>query len=339
MMGGIVGRLFREFAVTLAVAITVSMFVSLSTTPMMCAYMLKEHTVRGPIYMASERAFNWVVSVYGWTLTRVLRHPIVTLLILFGTIGLNGYLFVHVSKGFFPQQDNGRPDRRCPGGSGHVVSVHAERLLQILEIVKADPAIATIDAFTGGGGGATTNTARMFIGLTPLDERKISADMVIARLRPKLARVPGATLYLQASQDLRIGGRMSSAYYQFTMRGDNLQDLTAFGPRMLQALRQIPIITDVSTDQQNNGLQAIVAVRPAHGGALRHLAAVDRQHALRPLRAAAGVHDVHWAESVSRHHGSGAGILAGSPDAARGLRAGAEWAAGSSERHHALRAR
>ncbi len=260
MMGGIVGRLFREFAVTLAVAITVSMFVSLSTTPMMCAYMLKQHTTHGAIYLASERAFNWVVSIYAWTLTRVLRHPIVTLLVLFGTIGLNAYLFVHVSKGFFPQQDNGRLMGAVQADQDTSFQAMRERLVQIINIVKSDPAIDTFNAFTGGGGGggATTNTARMFIGLTPLEQRKISAEGVIARLRPKLARVPGAALYLQASQDLRIGGRSSSAYYQFTMSGDNLKDLTSYGPRMLRELRQVPVITDVNTDQQNNGLQAVV---------------------------------------------------------------------------------
>ncbi|MCU1275170.1 MAG: acriflavin resistance protein, partial [Bryobacterales bacterium] len=255
LMGGIVGRLFREFAVTLSVAIAVSLVVSLTTTPMMCAHLLKQHRSHGWMYRTSERAFTWAVNTYGRTLSIVLRHPAVTLAILLATIVLNVYLFVHVPKGFFPQQDNGRMMGSVQADQDTSFQAMDKILLQMINIIDADPAIDTVNGFTGGG---TMNTARMFISLKPLEQRKVTADQIIARLRPKLARVPGATLYLQASQDVRIGGRMSNAQYQFTMRGDNLKDLTDFAPRMLQQLKTIPLITDVSSDQQDHGLQAMI---------------------------------------------------------------------------------
>ena len=259
MMGGIVGRLFREFAVTMSVAIGISMAVSLTATPMMCAHLLKQHEAHGKLYWASERAFQWVVNMYGRTLSRVLRHPAITLTILLITIGLNVYLFIRVPKGFFPQQDNGRMMGGIQADQDTSFTAMNNLLLQMIGIVKADPAVDTVLGFTGGGGGGTTtNTGRMFIALKPLSERKITADYIIARLRPKLAKVPGATLYLQAMQDVRVGGRLSNALYQFTMQGDNLDDLTNYAPRMLEALRRIRIITDVNSDQQNNGLQSLV---------------------------------------------------------------------------------
>lgn len=262
LMGGIVGRLFREFAVTLSVAIAVSMVVSLTTTPMMCAYLLRQHTKHGRLYEWGERGFESVVRLYGRTLTRVLRHPAITLAILIATIGLNVYLFIHVPKGFFPLQDNGRMMGAIQADQDTSFQSMQKRLLQMIDIISKDPAVDTVNGFTGGGGGggATTNTARMFISLKPLEERKVHVDQVIARLRPKLARVPGANLYMQASQDLRVGGRGSSAMYQYTMRGDNLQDLVAFAPRMLKAMRGIRVIADVNSDQQNNGLQSMIVI-------------------------------------------------------------------------------
>jgi multidrug efflux pump len=259
LMGGIVGRLFREFAVTMSVAIGISMVVSLTATPMMCAHLLKQHETHGKVYELSERGFQWVVNMYGRTLTRVLRHPAITLVILLATIALNVFLFIRVPKGFFPQQDNGRMAGSIQADQDTSFQAMNNLLLQMIAIVKADPAVDTVLGFTGGGGGGTTtNTGRMFIALKPLSERKITADYIIARLRPKLGKVPGATLYLQALQDVRVGGRLSNALYQFTMQGDNLDDLTAYAPRMLEALRHIRIITDVSSDQQNSGLQSLV---------------------------------------------------------------------------------
>jgi multidrug efflux pump len=255
LMGGIVGRLFREFAVTLAVAILVSMVVSLTATPMMCAHLLKEHEFHGRIYRTSERAFNWIVRGYGRTLAGVLLYPAITLFVLLATIALNVYLYVYVPKGFFPQQDNGRLMGAIQADQDTSFQAMDRILLQMIKIVMADPAVDAANGFTGGG---QMNSARMFISLKPLAERKISADLVIARLRPKLARVPGASLYLQASQDVRVGGRFGAAQYQYTMRGDNLRDLTDFAPRMSEQLRTIPIITDVNSDQQDRGLQAYV---------------------------------------------------------------------------------
>ena len=256
LMSGIVGRLFREFAVTMAAAIVISMVVSLTATPMMCAHLLKKPERHGRLYQWSERMFAAVVSAYGRTLNVVLRYAVVTLLILIGTIGLTGYLFLNVSKGFFPQQDTGRVNGAIQADQGSSFQVMNDVLLRMMAIVKADPAVADTIGFSGGGG--TTNTARLFIALKPLAERNASADEVIGRLRPRLGRVPGATLYLQSSQDVRVGGRQSNAQYQFTMQGDNLTDLTTYAPRMLQELQHIPIISDVNSDQQNHGLQALV---------------------------------------------------------------------------------
>src|ERR1017187_1205102 len=255
LMGGIVGRLFREFAVTLSIALAVSLVVSLTATPMMCAHLLKEHREHGWLYRVTERAFRSTVNLYGVTLSAALRAAPLTLAILLATIALNAYLFVHVSKGFFPMQDNGRMMGAIQGDQDTSFQSMDKILLQMINIVHADPAIDTVAGFTGGG---TSNTARMFVSLKPIEERKITVDQVIARLRPKLGRIPGATLYLQAAQDLRVGGRMSNAMYQFTMRGDNLQDLIVYAPQMLQELRTIPVIADLSSDQQNRGLQSMV---------------------------------------------------------------------------------
>jgi multidrug efflux pump len=254
LMGGIVGRLFREFAVTLSVAIAVSLVVSLTTTPMMCAHLLKEHREHGWLYNITERAFQASINLYGKTLSAALRAAPLTLAILLATIGLNAYLFIRVSKGFFPMQDNGRMMGAIQGDQDTSFQSMDKILLQMINIVHADPAIDTVAGFTGGG---TSNTARMFVSLKPIEQRK-TIDEVIARLRPQLGRIPGATLYLQASQDLRVGGRMSNAMYQFTMRGDNLPDLQNYAPKMLDELRTIAVIADVSSDQQNRGLQSLV---------------------------------------------------------------------------------
>jgi multidrug efflux pump len=185
-----------------------------------------------------------------------------TLLTLLTTIGLNVYLFTHASTGFFPQQDNGRLSGQIIADQDSSFQSMDKTLLQMVNIVAADPAVDTVIGFTGGGGGgggaSTVNQGRMFVALKPLNERKITVDYIMQRLRPKLGRIPGATLYLQASQDLRVGGRNSAALYQFTMRGDNLQDLITYAPQMFQELRSIPIIVDVNTDQQNKGLQSLV---------------------------------------------------------------------------------
>ena len=258
MMGGVVGRLFREFSVTLSVAIVVSMVVSLTATPMMCAHMLREHTDHGWLYRTSDRGFKRVIGAYGSSLQFVLRHQFITLCVLLVTVALNVRLFMKVPKGFFPQQDNGRLSGQILADQDTSFQAMNKILLPMVNIVAADPAVYAVNGFTGGGRGGSTNTGSMFIALKPLAERKISADLVIARLRPKLGRIPGATLYLQANQDIRVGGRNSAAQYQYTMRGDNLDDLTAYAPRMFQEIAKIPIIVDVNSDQQNRGLQSLV---------------------------------------------------------------------------------
>ena len=262
LMGGIVGRLLREFAVTLSVAIGVSMVVSLTATPMMCAHLLKAHESHGRLYQAVDGIFNRIVGLYGKALALVLRHSFATLLILLATIGLNVYLFKTVPKGFFPQQDTGRMGGQILADQDSSFQSMDKTLLQMVNIVAADPAVDTVNGFTGGGGGgggaSTLNQGRMFVSLKPLAERKITVDLIMQRLRPKLARIPGATLYLQPSQDLRVGGRNAAALYQFTLRGDNLQDLIAYAPRMFDQLKSIPIIVDVNSDQQNRGLQSMV---------------------------------------------------------------------------------
>ena len=212
MMGGIVGRLFREFAVTMSVAIAISVAISLTTTPMMCAHLLKEHQSHGWLYRTSERAFNAIVQLYGRTLDRVLRHPAITLVVLAGTIGLNVYLFIHVPKGFFPQQDNGRLNGTIIADQDTSFQAMEKSLEQMVKLVQADPAVETVAGYTGGSGGNgnTLNTARMQIQLKPLAERKVSVYDVIERLRPKLSVIRGSTNYMQANQDVRVGGRNSA---------------------------------------------------------------------------------------------------------------------------------
>ena len=258
LMGGIVGRLFREFAVTLSAAILVSLVVSLTTTPMICSRLLrtKEPEDHGRLYLASERLFTWILSLYERSLTWVLRHPAPMLLVLLITIGVNVYLIWVVPKGFFPQQDTGRLAGGIQGAQDSSFTAMKQRMARFVDIIKADPAVANVVAFTGSGGGTTTNTGRMFIALKPLEERKISADQVIGRLRRQLATVEGASLFLQSTQDLRVGGRGGNAQYQYTIQSENLDDLVKWGPILLEQLRKVTAIADVNSDQQNRGLQA-----------------------------------------------------------------------------------
>jgi multidrug efflux pump len=257
LMGGIVGRLFREFAVTLSIAIVVSLVVSLTTTPMMCAKLLRPERGRrhGRLYRACERGFDRIVERYAAGLRWVLRHPRLTLTVAVLTVCLNVYLYVVVPKGFFPDQDTGRLMGGIQGAQDVSFQSLEKKLAQFVDIVMADPAVDTLVGFTGGQGG-TTNTGRIFVALKPIEERKLSAAEVIGRLRPKLAQVPGATLFLQAVQDIRVGGRLGNAAYQYTLRGDDLKELNDWSQRMLEELRKLPLLTDVNTDQQNGGLEA-----------------------------------------------------------------------------------
>ncbi|HTW22359.1 MAG TPA: multidrug efflux RND transporter permease subunit [Candidatus Baltobacteraceae bacterium] len=255
LMGGIVGRLFREFAVTLSVAIIVSLLVSLTATPMMCSRLLKQEKQEshGRLYRASEKVFEWMLGTYERSLSWVLEHSALTLVVLLLTIGVNIYLLIIVPKGFFPLQDNGIIAGGVRGQQDISFQAMDTLTRRFVDIVKADPAVAHVMAFTGG---SSTNQANIYIGLKPLSERKLSSSQVIDRLRPKLNVVVGARAILQAGQDLRIGGRQSNAQYQYTIQGDNLEDLIKWGPILFAQMKKLPGLTDVDTDQQNGGLQA-----------------------------------------------------------------------------------
>jgi multidrug efflux pump len=258
MMGGIVGRLFREFAVTLSTAVFVSMLISLTTTPMMCAYLLKSERAEkhGRIYTASEKFFDWVLSLYRGSLHWVLDHPTLTLAVLFITIALNVVLIVKIPKGFFPTEDTGSITGSVRGPQDSSFPAMDDSIRRIGAVIKNDPAVANVIAFTGGGG--ATNTGNLYIALKPLAERKVSASQIIDRLRPQLNRLPVASAFLQAVQDLRIGGRSSNAMYQYTIQSDTVQDLTKWGPIILNQMKRLPGLQDVSSDQQNGGLDQLM---------------------------------------------------------------------------------
>ncbi len=257
---GIVGRLFREFAVTLTVAIAVSMVVSLTTTPMMCARFLRHED--GKHNFASrlaEGAFNGIVRIYDRCLRVVLRHQFAVLLITIGTVCFNGYLFYKVPSGFFPQQDTGRINGAVQGDQDTSFANMSEKLKQFTNVVLQDPAVETATSFVGGGGGSSTG--RMFAQLKPLEQRNgMSSDEVIARIRRKAAKIPGATLFMQSVQDLSIGGRFGAAQYQYTLQAENLNDLNEWAPKLLEAIKKIPGINDANSDQQVRGLQSTLVV-------------------------------------------------------------------------------
>jgi multidrug efflux pump len=257
-MGGIVGRLFREFAVTLSTAIVVSMLISLTATPMMCAYLLKnEREVKhGRLYLASERAFENILSGYRRSLNWVLGHPLLMIVALLLTVGLNVLLIVEIPKGFFPSQDTGAITGGVQGPQDSSFPAMDDSIKQIVGVIKSDPAIANVIAFTGGQG--ATNTGFIYIALKPLSVRKVNVTQVIARLRPKLNRLPVASAFLQAAQDLRIGGRGSNAMYQYTLQSDDAQSLTQWGPTLLKEMKRLPGFQDVNSDQQNGGLDELL---------------------------------------------------------------------------------
>ena len=263
LMGGIVGKLFREFAVTLSVAIAVSLLVSLTTTPMLCAHFLKsrDESRHGPIYRASERAFNWLHSEYASGLRWVLRHQTLMLCVVFATVALNIYLFIIVPKGFFPQQDTGRLGGSTRAAQDISFDAMSVKQRQLAQMVLEDPAIRSVTAFAGGGRNSN-NVGFMFIALKPLNLRpeRISADGVVNRLRRKLTSVPGATLFLQAQQDIQVGGRGSDAQYQYTLSDENLNELNTWAPQLQARMRAMPELRDVSTDQQNQGLAANLVI-------------------------------------------------------------------------------
>jgi multidrug efflux pump len=262
LMGGMLGRLFREFAVTLSTAIIVSLVISLTTTPMMCAVLLKPENPRshGKLYHSSERVFNLIHHYYERSLSWALRHHRFMFTLTLVTIVTNIFLFVVVPKGFFPQQDTGRLTGSILASQDISFQAMAQKMKAIVEHIMKDPAVENTTAFTGGGGGSTTNTGRMFISLKPNEQRKLSADQVIARLRKSISSVPGAPSYLQSVQDVRVGGKISASQYQYTLQGQNLDELMLWAPRVERQLREIPGVVDVNSDQQDKGVQSLVKI-------------------------------------------------------------------------------
>jgi multidrug efflux pump len=258
LMGGIIGRLFREFAVTLSVSILVSLAVSLTTTPMMCSRLLKHEDPagHGRIYRASEGILNWLLHSYEKALRAVLRHPVFTLAILFITIAVNIYLLIIVPKGFFPDQDNGTAVGGIQGPQDASFQMMQSLTKRYSDILNSDPAISNVTAFTGGQG--PINAGNIFLALKGRRFRDVTASQLIDRLRPKLMAVQGARVFMQAGQDLHIGGRSSNAEYQYTIQSENLDDLVKWGPILLDRMRRLHGLTEVNSDQQNNGLRVQV---------------------------------------------------------------------------------
>ncbi|HEX3746140.1 MAG TPA: efflux RND transporter permease subunit [Bryobacteraceae bacterium] len=258
LMGGIIGRLFREFAITLSAAILVSMVVSLTTTPAMCSRVLRPESevTHGRLYRWSDRGFNTVLGLYRSSLTWVLDHPALILLVFIGTLALNVYLIDRIPKGFFPQQDTGAVMGGLQGPQDTSFYAMKDAVQQSVTIIKSDPGVQNVMGFTGGRGAA--NGGFLFIALKPLNQRKVSAAQIIDRLRPKLARVEGAATFLQPVQDIRIGGRQSSAEYQYTIQAETTEELQKYGPILLADMRKAPGFEDVNTDQQTHGLQMLL---------------------------------------------------------------------------------
>lgn len=260
LMGGLVGRLFHEFAITLSVAILVSLAVSLTTTPMMCARLLRgvsDQRKPSRFALASEHCFTRLMGAYEYSLAWALRHAPLMVLILLITVCLNVYLYIFVPKGFFPQQDTGRLMGGIQADQSISFQLMRQKLNQFLDIVQKDPAVQSVIGFTGGG---QTNSGRAFVTLKPLSERTESVDQVIARLRVSLSVVPGANLFLQAVQDINIGGRLGNAQYQYTLQSDDLDELRTWSTRIATALQSVPQITDVNSDQQNKGLETQLTI-------------------------------------------------------------------------------
>ena len=257
LMGGVVGLYFREFAVTLSVAILISMVISLTTTPMMCARLLSVHrpiSERGRFHRLSEGGFQTLLTDYRRTLSWVLDHRFLMLWVLIVTVALNFWLFAIIPKGFFPEQDTGRMFGFIQADQSISFQRISDKLRQYMKIVQDDKDVDDVVGFTGAGGGGG-NSGRMFISLKPLGVRKASTEQIMARLRPKLAQIPGSTLFMAPQQEVRVGGRMSFSLYQYTLQADNLEDLRAWAPKLLEALKSEPILSDLNSDQQDKGLE------------------------------------------------------------------------------------
>ena len=259
LMGGVVGKLFREFAVTLSVAVLVSLCVSLTTTPMMCALFLRsqKNVKHGAFYRAGERVFQWSLDVYAAGLRWVLRHQPLMLVVTAATICLSVYLYIIIPKGFFPPQDSGLLSGSIIGAQDLSFPAMQQKVEQFTRIVMSDPAVANMSADTGGG---AANTGHLRVDLKPVEERKVTADQVIARLRRRTAVVPGATLFFRKAEDIQVGGRVNGAQFQYTLSSENLRDLQEWAPRVEARIRQLGMLRDVNSDQQTRGLQAALVI-------------------------------------------------------------------------------
>ncbi len=259
LMGGIIGRLFREFAMTLSVAIIISLVVSLTTTPMMCAYLLpnRREGKHGRLYRAGERVFEAVLGLYDRSLRQALQWPALVMLSLVVTLGFAIYLFTIVPKGFIPQQDNGLMIGGIQADQSISFQSMQQKLTQFVDILRQDPAVATVNGFTGGG---QTNSGFIFVVLKPLSERKVLAPQIMARLRPKLNAVAGARLFLRPATDIRVGGRANNAEYQYTLQSDSTEEIYDWAPKVEAALQQTPQLTDVNLDQQQKGLETDLVI-------------------------------------------------------------------------------
>jgi multidrug efflux pump len=259
LMGGLIGRLFHEFAMTLCLSIAVSMFISLTVTPMMCVYLLKpaESERHGYFYRTSERAFSALLDVYRTSLTWTLKHPVLVILSLVATLALNLLLVVLVPKGLFPTQDTGLIFGGLQGSQDASFPSMRDSLLEVQRVIGEDPAVQTVAGFTGGSGGAS-NSGFLFLSLKPRTARNVTATDVVNRLSPKLAKLTGASTYMQAAQDLSVGGRQSNAQYQYQLSGDTVTDLGTWGPLLYKEMLRMPQLRDVTTDQQNGGLQMLL---------------------------------------------------------------------------------
>ena len=263
-MGGLIGRLFHEFAITLSAAVLVSMVVSLTTSPMMCARLLKHEPERkqGRFFQASERFFERMLKLYERSLENVLRHPFITIMVMFAVIGLNIFMYVVIPKGFVPQQDTGVIQGAIVADQATSFQAMLPKMNGFLDIIRTDPAVQTVTGSVGGGsgGGGQSNTGSVNVALKPLAERKVSADDVINRLRPKLAKIAGAQLFLQADQDIKAGGRGSNSQYQYALQGDSFAELNYWSPRILKILQGLPQIVDANSNQQDKGLQLTLTI-------------------------------------------------------------------------------
>jgi len=262
LMGGILGRLFREFAITLSLAILVSLVISLTTTPMMCSLLLRPRPAQRPA-RRWRSPFGMLLHGYERSLTWSLRHGPLLMIVMLATIGLNVLLYVVIPKGFFPQQDTGRLIGSIQGDQSISFQLMRRKLGQMVSIVQHDPAVASVVGFTGagsGGGQSSTNTGSVYVSLKPLSQRSDTADQVITRLRRELSQVPGGRLFLQAVQDIRVGGRASNAQFQYTLQADTTEDLYTWAPKLLDALQHSPALADVNSDQQQKGLETDILI-------------------------------------------------------------------------------